>query len=304
MDDGRVTPLTLLDLPVAFDTIDRAILLRWLDDWFGVTGKALDWFKSYLTGRCQRIKLGDCLFATADFPFGALQGSVLGRLLFTLYTTPQSSIISGHTIPRLTSIARCMCPSHRVTLRYGSRNDLQSCLASVPYWMLMNKLKLNPDKTEFLLIGNKQQAQRISLYVSYWDFESQNQPMAGKICSESWSNLWQKIHLSLTYIWGLQLVISKILSWFQDLFTNLHDSTWKTTCLSSFHMLAISFPSKSLRSNKGTPLLVPSVKTNTGERAFHSRASSLWHNLPLSAISTVTFRNRIEKHLFDLAFPA
>ena len=57
MDAGKVTALTLLDLSAAFDTIDHTILLRRLDDWFGVTGKALDWFKSYLTGRCQRIKL-------------------------------------------------------------------------------------------------------------------------------------------------------------------------------------------------------------------------------------------------------
>ena len=46
MDDGRVTALTLLDLSTAFDIIDHTILLRSLDDWFGVTGKALDWFES------------------------------------------------------------------------------------------------------------------------------------------------------------------------------------------------------------------------------------------------------------------
>ena len=51
MDAGKVTALTLLDLSAAFDTINHTFLLRRLDDWFGVTGKALDWFKSYLTGR-------------------------------------------------------------------------------------------------------------------------------------------------------------------------------------------------------------------------------------------------------------
>ena len=44
MDGGKVTALTLLDLSAAFDTIDHTILLRRLDDWFGVTRKALDWF--------------------------------------------------------------------------------------------------------------------------------------------------------------------------------------------------------------------------------------------------------------------
>ena len=51
MDDGRVTALTLLDLSSAFDTINHTILLRRLGNWFGMSGKALDWFKSYLTGR-------------------------------------------------------------------------------------------------------------------------------------------------------------------------------------------------------------------------------------------------------------
>ena len=50
MDDGRVTALILLDLSAAFDTIDHTILPRRLGNWFRVSGKALDWFKSYLTG--------------------------------------------------------------------------------------------------------------------------------------------------------------------------------------------------------------------------------------------------------------
>ena len=74
MDDGRVTALTLLDLSAAFDTIDHTILLSRLGNWFGVSGEALDWFKSYLTGRSQRIKLGNCLSSRSDLSFGVPQG--------------------------------------------------------------------------------------------------------------------------------------------------------------------------------------------------------------------------------------
>ena len=156
MDAGKVTALTLLDLTAAFDTIDHTILLRRLEDWFGITGKALDWFKSYLAGRCQRIRLGDCLSSKADPKFGLPQRSVLGPLLFTLYTTPVSSMICEHAIPH-----HLYADDSQLYVSFASGdsatalNGLQSCLASVHSWMSTNKLKLNPDKTEFFLIGNE-----------------------------------------------------------------------------------------------------------------------------------------------------
>ena len=102
MDDARVTALTMLDLSAAFDTINHTILLKRLGNWFGVSGKALDWFNLYFTGRSERIKLGNCLSSRSDLSFGVTQGSVLGPLLgplLTLYTTPLSSLVSGHAIP-------------------------------------------------------------------------------------------------------------------------------------------------------------------------------------------------------------
>ena len=71
-------------------------------------------------------------------------------------------------------------------------------------------------------------------------------------------------------------------------------------------MLAISLPSRSLRSNNDNSLSVPRVKPNTGARVFHCCAPSLWNNLPLSvrlAISVATFKKYLMTHLFELAFP-
>ena len=168
-DDGKVTALTLLDLSAAFDTIDHTILLRRLDDWFGVSGKAPEWFKSYLTCRSQRIKLGNCLSSKSDLSFEVPQRSVLGPLLFTLYTTPLSSLISGHSIPH-----HLYADDSQLYISFSSGNSaatlngLQSCLAAVQSWMLTNKLKLNPDKTEFLLIGKEWQW---SKYISMFPIE-------------------------------------------------------------------------------------------------------------------------------------
>ena len=71
-------------------------------------------------------------------------------------------------------------------------------------------------------------------------------------------------------------------------------------------MLAVSLPSHLLRSNEGISLSVPRVNSNSGDRAFHSCAPSLWNNLPLSvhsATSVAAFKTHLKTHLFDLAFP-
>ena len=98
-----------------------------------------------------RIKLGD---SKADLPFGVPRGSVLGSLLFTLYTTPMSSMISGHTIPTIYSDDSQLYVAFASGDSAAALNGLQSLLASVPSWMSMTQLKLNPDESEFLIIGN------------------------------------------------------------------------------------------------------------------------------------------------------
>ena len=61
MAKGSVTALTLLDLSTAFDTIDHTILLNRLNGYYGISELALGWFKSYLSGRTQSVKVGSTL---------------------------------------------------------------------------------------------------------------------------------------------------------------------------------------------------------------------------------------------------
>ena len=85
MNSQRVTLLVLLDLSAAFDTVDHGILLRRLSTSFGIRGRALEWFSSYLLERSQRILFDGVKSDSFDLRFGVPQGSCLGPLLFGFY---------------------------------------------------------------------------------------------------------------------------------------------------------------------------------------------------------------------------
>ena len=80
MDRQEVCFLVLLDLSSAFDTIDHKIMIDLLESQFGVTDKALDWIKSYLSNRKQRVDLNNNLSEVCDVNYGVPQGSCLGPL--------------------------------------------------------------------------------------------------------------------------------------------------------------------------------------------------------------------------------
>ena len=93
---GEATAVVLLDQSAAFDTIDHDTLLNSLSSWFVVNGVVLDWFKSYLSDCVQCIKIGSILSDPKKLLYGVPQGSVLGPILFSLYTTPLSKVIRNH----------------------------------------------------------------------------------------------------------------------------------------------------------------------------------------------------------------
>ena len=82
---------------------------------------------------------------------------------FTLYTTPLSYVIQRHNVKH-----HLYADDTQIYLSLSLKNPdisleiLTKCLQDVPSWMSSRKLKLNPDKTDFLLIGPKVQREKFS----------------------------------------------------------------------------------------------------------------------------------------------
>ena len=161
--DGA-TALVLLDLLAAFDTIDHSTLLSCLLDWFGVSGSALKWFSSYLTEHFQSVKIGSTLSDLQKRLFGMFQGSVLDPLLFSLYTSSLSTLIGKHKGINFHFYANDTQLHVYLSHMNASAafDKLNRCLQDVKEWMSASKLKLKPDKTEFILFGSKKERERLN----------------------------------------------------------------------------------------------------------------------------------------------
>ena len=93
--------LLLLDLSAAFDTVNHSLLLSRLKNSFGITGTVLQWFHSYLSGRSQFVEINDTKSSVRDLTVGVPQGSVLGPILYLLYTAPLAETVRTKSWTRL-----------------------------------------------------------------------------------------------------------------------------------------------------------------------------------------------------------
>ncbi len=153
-DKGCISLLVLLDLSAAFDTIDHDILIDWLQNYSGIQGQALRWFRSYLSDRYHFVYLNGKASQLSPVKYGVPQGSVLGPLLFSLYMLPLGNIIRKYGIS-------FHCYADDTQLYNSTRPDetsklskLTECVKNIKDWMTNNLLLLNSDKTE---IGPKKQ---------------------------------------------------------------------------------------------------------------------------------------------------
>ena len=151
VDGGDVAALVLLDLSAAFDTVDHTILCRRLQSSFGVTGPVLRWFESYLYGRSQYVRRGAMKSIVTALVCGVPQGSVLGPILFILYTADLIGIVEQHGFcPHLYADDMQVYGSCRPSAVADLQLRLSTCIDDVALWMRANRLQLNTNKTDLL----------------------------------------------------------------------------------------------------------------------------------------------------------
>ena len=163
-DRGELTLLMMLDLSAAFDTVDHEILLTRLNQSFGLSNVALDWFKSYLQGRTQVVSSSGLLSDISSLVCGVPQGSVLGPLLFVLYTVDILLIIEknglvGHMYADDTQ-NYIHFPPNEICMAI---TKVQACFSDLQTWMTNNKLVLNASKTEIIIFGSQHLLNKVNL---------------------------------------------------------------------------------------------------------------------------------------------
>ena len=145
--------LMLLDLSAAFDTINHDILLNKLKIMYGIDGIIIQWIKSYLTKRSFKVSVNGVYSESCSLEIGIPQGSILGPLLFILYTKELETIaakynFSIHLYADDSQIYFSFDPKNNS--KEGNLELLQSCFNEIRQWMGSNYLKMNDDKTEIM----------------------------------------------------------------------------------------------------------------------------------------------------------
>ena len=142
--------LVLLDFSKAFDTvrIDRMIekLKR-----IGFDNGSCNFFRSYLSGRSSCVVIDGICSSDFDITMGVPQGSVLGPIIFLLYSADITNVVSHSELTLYADDSQLFFKAKS----YKEVYKLQKDLDAISLWARLNGLKLNGSKTQLLLVGQK-----------------------------------------------------------------------------------------------------------------------------------------------------
>lgn len=153
MDNKKITFLVLLDHSKAFDTVDHSILCLKLKYMFNFSPTAIKLISSYLYGRSQSVYHGSEVSISYPVPRGVPQGSILGPLLYAIYSNDLPSQLQHCSVQMYADDVQLYisCKPTDVT---NCIHKLNQDLTRIANWASTNGLCLNSKKSKAMIIGN------------------------------------------------------------------------------------------------------------------------------------------------------
>lgn len=152
IDSGEICALVALDLQKAFDSVNRDILLEKLS-WYGIECKLI---KSLLTNRAQYVQCNDKRSETKQTKSGISQGAASSTLWFSIYINDLPLCVKNSNIT-LFADDSSVYNADIIENIHILKDKLEYDLFCISKWLDNNKVKLNVNKTQCMLVGKKNQ---------------------------------------------------------------------------------------------------------------------------------------------------
>ena len=205
LDSGLMVGLVSTDLSKAFDTLSHSLLLTKLQK-LGFSTNAIDWIKSYLSNRTQQVSMNGLVSSTKTVEAGVPQGSILGPVLFIVFTSNFHEHFPDHKITAFADDTQILVTGHSSD---EIKMKAETAIENAQRWFTANSLKINPTKSEVMIFSGKRKTEDVLIQVQdgndiKWIKTTRSMKILGVIVDDqlSWKNhiskIKQRTHTTIT----------------------------------------------------------------------------------------------------------
>ena len=197
-EEGLMTGVLVWDLSAAFDTLDIELFLQKLTI-YGADSITLSWFRSFLTDRTQRVRVGNAISSPLTLVSGVPQGGILSPMIFTIYTADMEIWLKTS---KVFNYADDTTTDNKSKYPEDIKSRLEEDALNVLSFMASNGLVANQAKTEFLVLNEKANSNVNLSQIKVGGFtvtRTTHTKLLGIIIEESqeWSNHFKILQSSL-----------------------------------------------------------------------------------------------------------